>query len=332
LLTMARDLFDEVAKDKGSACDSGLMRRDDEELNMVVAIAGDWDGMTEREAKKEQQRRSFARVKIKRRRKVFSQPIEGKKAMPSSSLCCLLLLLLISIPGLASCLADHKDDKSMRKLELLLTERSKNREWKQDERFSINAAATLAETSTSLSLPLEVEEEEEDPPTPTPPVWPEVFHASIVQFRNGTSSLVDLYYDWRRGRNANLIRKQLDGPQEVLFDLEYQNRTSFYFTKSNPERGCKKVDFPVGILTPDWLAGARYLGRKNINGFECRGWAKGQGKPETEDFVHYWARASDDLPVRWTFHVGEPMEMNVYGFVVGEEMAEEEWQAPGWCF
>ena len=42
-----------------------------------------------------------------------------------------------------------------------------------------------------------------------PPVWPETFHALAVQDRNGSLALVDLYYEWGKGRNANLIHKQL---------------------------------------------------------------------------------------------------------------------------
>ena len=44
------------------------------------------------------------------------------------------------------------------------------------------------------------------------------------------------------------------------------------------------------------------------------GGRKEKGRPASEDFVHYWARFEDDVPVRWTFRVGEPMEMNVYRF------------------
>ena len=92
------------------------------------------------------------------------------------------------------------------------------------------------------------------------------------------------------------------------------------------------MDFPVGILSPDWLSGARYLGTRVVNGFECHGWAKGEGRPESDDVVHYSGRVSDGVPVRWTFLVGEPMQMNVYRFEVGGELPEEEWQAPSWCF
>ena len=260
--------------------------------------------------------------------------------MPLSTWCLFLsLLLLLSISVSADSSSSDNDHSSR----ILLAKRRKWRsaererfveedliveeEEEEEEKQQLNLAATQ-------KTPREEEEEEEEE-DPLPPVWPEVFHASIVQFRNGTSSMVDLYYDWKKGRNANLIRRQLDGEDSVLFDLEYQNRTSFYFDRSKgPEEGgsCRRVAFPVGILSPDWLSGARYLGARVINGFECHGWAKGEGRPATEDFVHYFARTSDGVPVRWTFHVGEPMDMNVYSFEVGKEMPEEEWQAPSWCF
>lgn len=230
-----------------------------------------------------------------------------------------LLLLLLSI----SVFVDSSSSSNDHATRTLLAERRRSAERESFVEEQLNLAATP-------NTPRE-EEAEEDPPSP---VWPEIFHASIVQFRNGTSSLVDLFYDWPKGRNANLIRRQLEDDKDVLFDLEYNNGTSFYFDRSKgPEGGsCRTVDMPVGILTPDWLSGARYLGTSVVNGFECRGWAKGEGRPATEDFVHYFARISDGVPVRWTFHVGEPMEMNVYGFEVGREMPEEEWQAPSWCF
>lgn len=52
---------------------------------------------------------------------------------------------------------------------------------------------------------------------PRPPVWPETFHALAVQNRNGSLALVDLYYEWGRGRNANLIHKQM---ATTLYDIE----------------------------------------------------------------------------------------------------------------
>ena len=238
--------------------------------------------------------------------------------MPFSLFLSLLLPLLLSISISAGGSDDHT---TMTRTLLVETRKWRSFEREQQSFVDVKGEEEKLELATATTT---------TPPPPLPPVWPELFHASIVQFRNGTSSTVELFYDFKKGRNANLIRKQLDSG--VLFDLEYNNRTSFYFDRSRPEKGCRRVDFPVGILTPDWLSGARYLGNRTINGFDCYGWAKGEGKPATEDFVHYWARVSDGIPVRWTFHVGEPMEMHVYGFEVGKEMPEEEWQAPSWCF
>lgn len=285
--------------------------------------------------------------------------IEKKKTMPFSRCFLLLSLLLISLSLVASSLSTDDIARAI----LLADEGSR---WKSSERERFDVAEkklnlNLAKTTTTTTSRGDTGSTGSsrstgdtgstgatgvtgstgdtgatgatgDPPPPLlPPVWPEVFHAHIVQFRNGTSSVIDLYYDWRRKRNANLIRRQLESG--VLSDIEYNNKTSFYFTRSRPEKGCRKVEFHVGILAPDWLAGARYLGTRVINGFDCHGWAKGEGRPEGEDFVHYWARVEDrSRPVRWTFHVGEPMEMNVYSFEVGEELPESKWQAPSWCF
>lgn len=59
--------------------------------------------------------------------------------------------------------------------------------------------------ATSLTVP------------PEPPVWPETFHAVAVQNRSGSLALVDLYYEWQKGRNANLIHSQLG---TTLYDIE----------------------------------------------------------------------------------------------------------------
>lgn len=52
---------------------------------------------------------------------------------------------------------------------------------------------------------------------PEPPVWPETFHAVTIQNRTGRLALVDLYYEWGKGRNANLIHSQLG---TTLYDIE----------------------------------------------------------------------------------------------------------------
>jgi hypothetical protein len=131
------------------------------------------------------------------------------------------------------------------------------------------------------------------PPVPTP--WPEQFHA--VVFTNLTESggrlqLIDLYYDWPRGRNLNLIRDQLSS--DPLYDVEWTNGTSYFFDSGS----CRTMRFPVGILPPDWLAaGAVYLGREHVDGFDCHLWTK-------VDFVWYYEEVATGRPVRWNFFNG----------------------------
>ena len=49
-----------------------------------------------------------------------------------------------------------------------------------------------------------------------------------MQNRSGHLASVDLWYDWQRGFNLNLIQRQLGS---TLWDLEWNNRTSFYFDR-----------------------------------------------------------------------------------------------------
>ncbi|XP_062190349.1 uncharacterized protein At4g14100-like [Phragmites australis] len=157
------------------------------------------------------------------------------------------------------------------------------------------------------------------PPVPTP--WPEQFHA--VVFTNLTESggrlqLIDLYYDWPGGRNLNLIRDQLSG--DPLYDVEWTNGTSYYFDSAS----CRTVRFPVGLLPPDWLAaGAVYLGREAIDGFDCHVWTK-------VDFVWYYEEVATGRPVRWNFFNG--MQQHVMSFEVGGVLEDSKWQAPAYCF
>ena len=53
----------------------------------------------------------------------------------------------------------------------------------------------------------------------SPPIWPEVFHATMVQnsTTTGALALTELFYEWPKGRNANLIHNQLG---TTLYDIE----------------------------------------------------------------------------------------------------------------
>jgi hypothetical protein len=134
----------------------------------------------------------------------------------------------------------------------------------------------------------------DDDAAPVPTPWPEQFHA--VMFTNLTESggqlqVIDLYYDWPRGRNLNLIRNQLSG--DPKYDVEWTNGTSYIFDSAS----CRTIRFPVGILPPNWLHGAVYLGRESTDGFDCHVWTK-------VDFIWYYEDVVTHRPVRWNFFTG----------------------------
>ncbi|KAL3731153.1 hypothetical protein ACJRO7_028082 [Eucalyptus globulus] len=156
-------------------------------------------------------------------------------------------------------------------------------------------------------------------PAATP--WPPQFHAALFMNNSkGTLQLVDLWYDLPNGRNLNAIRDQLS--PSVLHDVEWDNGTSYYYTLGDGG-SCQTMHFPVGILRPDWLDGASYLGRSRVDGFLCDGWAK-------VDFIRYYEDVATKRPVFWAFFIG--MTAHVMTFEVGAVLEDAEWQAPAHCF
>lgn len=135
--------------------------------------------------------------------------------------------------------------------------------------------------------------------TPTPSPWPEQFHALLYMNMSSSQTLqiTDLWYDWTRGRNVNIIQKQLG---ELLYDVEWNNGTSFYYTLGAQGEGagaCEIMYFEVGIPRPDFLDGANYLGTMLTDGFLCHVWEK-------VDFIWYYEDVLTRRPVRWDFYDG----------------------------
>ena len=97
-----------------------------------------------------------------------------------------------------------------------------------------------------------------------PPLWPDQF--MLVQRKvvdpgaeggPNVNATTVTHYDWQR--RVNLIQISPDGNNsDVLHDLELGTGKSFYFTPTR--RACTPVNFSVGILRPDWLSNATYLG------------------------------------------------------------------------
>ncbi|XP_020209040.1 uncharacterized protein At4g14100 [Cajanus cajan] len=157
------------------------------------------------------------------------------------------------------------------------------------------------------------------PPPPTPAPWPEQFHAVLyMNLSTGHLQLSDLWYDWPKGRNVNIFLKQLTG--NLLYDIEWNNGTSFYFTHAH----CQITDFQVGIPRPDFLDGAVYLGTRVVDGgFLCNLWEK-------EAFIWYYEDVVTKIPVRWDFYDG--IRTHVMSFEVGEVLPDSVTQAPAYCF
>ncbi|XP_072964952.1 uncharacterized protein At4g14100-like isoform X2 [Typha angustifolia] len=161
-----------------------------------------------------------------------------------------------------------------------------------------------------------------DDQDPIPSRWPDQFHALLytnLTRKGGRLQITDLWYDWPRGRNMNRIQKQLG---ELLYDVEWGNGTSYYYTLG-PGGSCRTMRFPVGILRPDFLDDATYLGRASTGGFECYVWEK-------VDFIWYYEDVDTRRPVRWDFFDG--MTMYVITFEEGAVLEDQGWQAPSYCF
>ncbi|KAK6930732.1 hypothetical protein RJ641_002525 [Dillenia turbinata] len=168
---------------------------------------------------------------------------------------------------------------------------------------------------------------------PRPKAWPQQFHSILVMnnSKNGFDTeseyqlqLIDLWYDWPNGRNFNIIQDQLG---RLLYDLEWDNGTSFYYTlidSSSSSPSCRTIHFDVGILRPDWLLdGANYLGQHRIGSFLCNVWDKA-------DFITYYEDVLSQRPVHWFFHSGRAA--HVMTFEVGAVLEDAHWQAPVYCF
>ncbi|XP_004503817.1 uncharacterized protein At4g14100-like [Cicer arietinum] len=155
---------------------------------------------------------------------------------------------------------------------------------------------------------------------PIPSAWPEQFHSVLFINRSGNLQKTDLWYDWPNGRNFNIIQHQLG---ILKYDLEWNNGTSFIYTLDPFNHTCKLLHFDVGILRPNWLDGATYLGQQYVDNFLCNVWEK-------VDFIWYYEDVLTQRPVKWIFYSG--MIAHVMTFEVGAVLDDAHWQAPVYCF
>ena len=158
----------------------------------------------------------------------------------------------------------------------------------------------------------------------SPPRWPDQF--VLVQRRipddNTGNATTVTYYDWPR--QANLIQITPDNNEtDVLWDLELGSKHSFYFRPA--ARSCHAIDFPVGILRPDWLSNATCLGKRTVNGRACIGWTK-------VAFIDYFADAVTMEPVSWYFHTMKARFDTIY-YGPGQQAADPAryFAPPSYC-
>ncbi|XP_047332443.1 uncharacterized protein At4g14100-like [Impatiens glandulifera] len=172
---------------------------------------------------------------------------------------------------------------------------------------------------TNIILPTAAAAASASDSDPTASPWPVQFHSILFMNRSGTLQHVDLWYDWPNGRNFNILQDQLG---KLTYDLEWTNGTSFIYTlDSNKE--CRVLSVGVGILTPNWMDGANYLGQKYMDGFLCNVWEK-------VDFIWYYEDVVTKRPVYWVFYTG--YSAHVMTFEVGKVLEDDGWQAPVYCF
>ncbi|KAI4386335.1 hypothetical protein MLD38_004276 [Melastoma candidum] len=177
----------------------------------------------------------------------------------------------------------------------------------------------VATAASAAVIPSSSSSSSSEDPTPAP--WPLQFHSVLMMNNSGkTLEMIDLWYDWTNGRNFNIIRGQLSS--SLLYDLEWDNGTSFVYTLDD-SKSCRVLLLGVGILRPDWLDGAEYLGQRHVNGFLCNLWTKA-------DFIWYYEDVLTKRPVLWVFYTGR--EAHVMTFEVGAALEDAKWQAPVYCF
>ncbi|GAX74826.1 hypothetical protein CEUSTIGMA_g2273.t1, partial [Chlamydomonas eustigma] len=114
------------------------------------------------------------------------------------------------------------------------------------------------------------------------------------------------------------------GAKGTIFDIEFNNHSSFYYNKDFPDRGCRAIKFEVGILRPDWLRDAQFLETLSVDNRTTHAFTKAE-------FITYFEDAETKLPVRWIFH-SSGGQFEVMSWREGEQAPEEYWELPLSCF
>jgi hypothetical protein len=124
----------------------------------------------------------------------------------------------------------------------------------------------------------------------------------------------------------NIIADQLGN---VLYDNERANGSTYYYHPA--DHTCNVIDMGVGLLKPDWLVGATYLGEVAVNTIKCDMWEQGSAPDDGGvPFVTYYNKVGADTPIRWVFYDGASFD--VMRWAVNETANSTTWEIPPYCF
>ena len=141
---------------------------------------------------------------------------------------------------------------------------------------------------------------------PTPQLWPALLKADLRQNRSGALANVTLCYDFAGGRNLNVIDNSAAPGGSVLYDNERANGSTYYYSRHPP--GCKVIAMGVGLLRPDWLRGATYIG-PGYGDTDC--FTQGESPSNASvPFLTYCQSQADGLPRYWTFFDGARFDVD----------------------
>lgn len=103
----------------------------------------------------------------------------------------------------------------------------------------------------------------------------------------------------------SILQRQLG---KLIYGPDWNNGTLFHFTLDSSKE-CSITQFSVGIVTPDWVLGAKYIGQQYMDGFLCNVWNK-------VEFIIYYEDVASKRPVAWTFVEGTVIIiLSVYKFI-----------------
>jgi hypothetical protein len=170
---------------------------------------------------------------------------------------------------------------------------------------------------------------------PTPAIWPDVFHmlSWSVSGRSEALGITHLYYDFKGGRNLNIITSQdLEAQGKgTLWDYERQDGLSFYYTPKTKE--CRTLDMEYGLLSPSWLADdppAELIAEgQKLGIYTVNVWTKGESDKPGVPFITYYSEVGTGRPVRWVFFTRQVFDIIAYE--PGVNLPEHDWKVPDYC-